>query len=59
MPNNLIIYGGGGFIGLNVLEDLIERDFDITVFDKNDLIGNDNIALFKRIKYIQGDFNNI
>ena len=59
MPNNLIIYGGAGFIGSHIVEDLIERNFNITVFDKFNLSKNNMESFLNKVEFIEGDFNNI
>jgi len=57
MSSNIIIYGGAGFIGSYIVEDLIERNFNVTVFDKKRFLLEDNN--FKgNIRFIEGDFNN-
>src|SRR3990172_8536917 len=44
MSKSCIIYGGAGFIGSHIADDLVEKGYKITIFDK--------------IKFIGGDFNN-
>ena len=29
-----IVYGGGGFIGSHLCEELLENNYDVTIFDK-------------------------
>ncbi|MCX6157562.1 MAG: NAD-dependent epimerase/dehydratase family protein [Ignavibacteriota bacterium] len=56
--NNCIIYGGGGFIGSHLCEELLKRNYNVTIFDKINF-AKDNIKNFKdKIKVIEGDFNN-
>jgi UDP-glucose 4-epimerase len=56
--NNCIIYGGGGFIGSHLCEELLKRDYIVTIFDKINF-SKDNLKSFKdKIKIIEGDFNN-
>lgn len=59
-PKNIILYGGGGFIGSHIVEYLIERKFNITVFDRLDNLSKNNLNPFlDKIEFIPGDFNNI
>jgi UDP-glucose 4-epimerase len=56
--NNCIIYGGGGFIGSHLCEELLKRNYNVTIFDKINF-SKDNLKSFKdKIKVIEGDFNN-
>jgi UDP-glucose 4-epimerase len=58
MKNRCIIYGGGGFIGSHITEELLKHKFKVTVFDKlNSSIRNIEHVL-DRIDFIEGDFNN-
>jgi len=59
MPNNIIIYGGAGFIGSHIVEDLVERKFNITVFDKFNSPKKNIGDFVNKIEFIEGDFNNI
>lgn len=59
MQSNLIIYGGAGFIGSHIVEDLIEREFNITVFDKFVPSINNLEYSINKVEFIEGDFNNI
>jgi UDP-glucose 4-epimerase len=55
---NCIIYGGGGFIGSHLCEELLEKNYNVTIFDKINF-SKDNLKSFKdKIKIIEGDFNN-
>lgn len=55
---NCIIYGGGGFIGSHLCEELLRNNYDVTIFDKINF-SKDNLKNFKdKIKIIEGDFNN-
>ncbi len=58
MSKNCLIYGGGGFIGSHLCEELISKGYNVTVFDKINF-SKVNINNFKNnIKIIEGDFNN-
>lgn len=51
----LLITGGAGFVGTNLVADLCDRDdFEITVFDNETLGHRDNIASFP-VHFIHGD----
>lgn len=55
---NCIIYGGGGFIGSHLCEELLKQNYNVTIFDKINF-AQDNLKSFKdKIKIIEGDFNN-
>ena len=43
---NCIIYGGGGFIGSHLCEELLKQDFNVTIFDKINF-SKDNLTGFK------------
>ncbi len=53
-----IIYGGGGFIGSHLADALIEKGHNVTIFDKLNFSRNNISHLGKKIKVIEGDFNN-
>ncbi|MEP7145556.1 MAG: NAD-dependent epimerase/dehydratase family protein [bacterium] len=53
-----IIYGGGGFIGSHLCEELLKNNYEVTVFDKISF-SKKNISNFTDdVKIIEGDFNN-
>jgi UDP-glucose 4-epimerase len=53
-----IIYGGAGFIGSHITDDLLRNKFDVTVFDKVNASTRNIEHVLDRIEYIEGDFNN-
>ena len=56
---NCVIYGGGGFIGSHLCDELLKNGFNVTVFDKLNF-NHSNIAHnISSIKIIEGDFNNV
>jgi len=56
--NNCIIYGGGGFIGSHLCEELLKQNYSVTIFDKINF-AKDNLRSFKdKVRIIEGDFNN-
>lgn len=53
-----IIFGGGGFIGSNLAEALVNKNYEVTVFDKL-YFNRFNLKDFiNRIEIIEGDFFN-
>ena len=59
MEDSVIIYGGAGFIGSHIVDDLIKYNFNITIFDKFQLSKTDNDGSASKLEFINGDFNNI
>jgi UDP-glucose 4-epimerase len=53
-----IIYGGGGFIGSHLCDELLSSNYEVTVFDKLNFSRRNIQHLDGRIKVIEGDFNN-
>jgi UDP-glucose 4-epimerase len=53
-----IIYGGGGFIGSHLADALVEKGHNVTIFDKLNFSRNNISHLGKKVKVIEGDFNN-
>ena len=53
-----IIYGGGGFIGSHLCEELIAKGFGVTVFDKLNFSPKNLSSVIDDIEIIEGDFNN-
>ena len=55
-----LVTGGAGFIGSNIVEELIERQHSVRVLDNFSTGKRDNIALFiKDIDVIEGDIRDI
>jgi len=54
-----IIYGGAGFIGSHIAEDLLEKGYSVSVFDKKNTSKKNIEHLSGRLKFIEGDFNNV
>ena len=53
-----IIYGGGGFIGSHISEELLNDGYEVSVFDKL-YFDKRNISAFRnRVNVIEGDFYN-
>ena len=53
-----IVYGGGGFIGSHLCEQLLNENYDVTVFDKLNFARRNITGFSEDIKIIEGDFNN-
>jgi UDP-glucose 4-epimerase len=58
MKDRCIIYGGAGFIGSHMAEDLLENNLDVTIFDKKNASKKNIEHIYSRIEFIEGDFNN-
>ena len=59
MPEKIVVTGGAGFIGSHLIEALLEKDFEITVFDNFSTGFTGNLENCKgRIKLIKGDVRN-
>ena len=53
-----LILGGCGFIGSHLVDELLERGYEVTLFDKIN-VNTRNIAQhLKKVKLIHGDFAN-
>ncbi len=58
MKENCIIYGGAGFIGSHIAEDLLEKGLNVTIFDKQNTSKKNIQHLTDKIDFIEGDFIN-
>jgi UDP-glucose 4-epimerase len=58
MTGNCIIYGGAGFIGSHIAEELLDHGYNVTVFDKLNTSKKNVLHVLKDIEFIEGDFNN-
>ncbi|MCX5859132.1 MAG: NAD-dependent epimerase/dehydratase family protein [Proteobacteria bacterium] len=52
----IVVTGGGGFIGSNLVDKLIDEGHSVTVIDKNPAYGNSRTD---KIHMIQGDFGDV
>lgn len=58
MKESCIIFGGGGFIGSHIAEDLLANGIRVTVFDKLNASKKNVAHILDKIEFIEGDFNN-
>ena len=58
MKKYCIIYGGAGFIGSHMAEDLLINGYGVRIFDKKNTSRKNIEHVFDNIDYIEGDFNN-
>ena len=49
----ILIFGGNGFLGSHVVDELVSKKFKVTIFDKNDRSWRN-----KKAKFIKGDISN-
>ena len=54
---NILVTGGTGFIGSNLISDLASKEFNITSLDNYSLGSKKNHIL--GVNYLNGDINNI
>ncbi len=57
MKESCIIYGGAGFIGSHIAEDLL-ANMNVAVFDKLNSSKKNVAHILDKIDFIEGDFNN-
>lgn len=58
MKESCIIFGGAGFIGSHIAEDLLNNGIRVTVFDKLNASKKNVEHILDEIDFIEGDFNN-
>jgi len=58
MKKRCLILGGGGFIGSHLADALVENDYEVVIFDKLNFSKKNINHISKRVKIIEGDFNN-
>jgi len=58
LKESCIIFGGGGFIGSHIAEDLLKNNIKVTVFDKLNASRRNVEHIADEIDFIEGDFNN-
>lgn len=59
MTKNALVTGGAGFIGSNLVTELVNRGWDVTVLDDLYLGTTDNLSHIKdRVRIVEGDVRN-
>jgi UDP-glucose 4-epimerase len=58
LKESCIIFGGAGFIGSHIAEDLLKNGIKVTVFDKLNASKKNVEHILDEIEFIEGDFNN-
>jgi len=58
MAGKCIIYGGAGFIGSHIAENLLENKMEVTVFDKLNASKKNVKHILDKIRFLEGDFSN-
>lgn len=58
MKESCIIYGGAGFIGSHIAEDLLLNNYKVSLFDKLNASKKNVKHILDRADFIEGDFNN-
>jgi UDP-glucose 4-epimerase len=58
MKKSCIIFGGAGFIGSHIAEDLLDKNLGVTIFDKQNSSKKNIEQIITNINFIEGDFNN-
>lgn len=58
MKESSIIFGGAGFIGSHIAEDLLKNGLRVTVFDKLNASKENVEHILNEIDFVEGDFNN-
>ncbi len=58
MKESSIIFGGAGFIGSHIAEDLLKNGLRVTVFDKLNASKKNVEHILNEIDFVEGDFNN-
>ena len=54
-----VVFGGGGFLGSHLVEQLLKKNFPVIVFARGSKTDNQNLSsVMSRIEFIKGDFNN-
>lgn len=53
-----IIYGGAGFIGSHIADELLAKGMNVTVFDKLNSSKKNIEHIINNVRFIEGDFNN-
>jgi len=55
---NCLLLGGGGFIGSHLADELLNKGYKVTIFDKFNFSKNNIQHIISNLNIIEGDFNN-
>lgn len=58
MTAKVLVTGGAGFIGSNLVRKLLERNYDVTVLDNMSIGLRDNLPRSDKVKLLKGDVRN-
>jgi UDP-glucose 4-epimerase len=58
MKKRCIIYGGAGFIGSHMAENLLDNNLEVTLFDKKNASKKNVEHILEKTEFIEGDFYN-
>lgn len=58
MAKKCLILGGGGFIGSHLADSLLDKGYEVVIFDKLNFSRKNIEGILGRVKIIEGDFNN-
>ncbi len=58
MNGKVLVTGGAGFIGSTVVRKLLQREFQVTVFDDLTIGLRDNLPHHSRLTFVEGDVSN-
>lgn len=58
MQIKCLIFGGGGFIGSHICDGLLNNNYNVTIFDKQNFNRKNIEHNIGKVKIIEGDFNN-
>ena len=58
MNKKVLVTGGAGFIGSNLVRKLLKEGFEVTVFDDLSIGLHDNLPKNKKLRFIEGDVTN-
>src|SRR4030095_14038354 len=53
-----LVLGGGGFIGSHLCDSLLEKGYDVVVFDKTNFSKKNIEHIDERVRILEGDFIN-
>ena len=57
MPKNVLVIGGAGYVGTELVFKLLDKGYNVTVYDL--LIYGSNFNISKNLKVVNGDIRDI